>query len=96
MNNLWLFDSRSRCQVDKRKLYQFPDTMTGKLAAWATVVAAELPESEWADYRSIASIDVENASHEMCFNDYWAEYGWYLMPVGDNATIPADAEIRKA
>ena len=89
---LWLYDSRDRMH-GKRKLYVLPHTSEGKLNAWLIVLTAEVP-NDMDDYRYLADSDAEdmNLGGGELFNDYWAEYGWYLMPVEPDAEVPPDAE----
>jgi hypothetical protein len=91
--SLWLYDSRDRT-YGKRKLHILPLTGKGKLDAWDIVLAAEVP-NERDDYQFLVDCDVESSDVQDCelFNDYWAEYGWLLMPVEPDAEVPGDAEV---
>ena len=88
---LWLFDSRDRMH-GKRILHILPLTGEGKRKAWDIVLTAEVPD-EREDYQYLADNDTEDPDVFDCgsFNDYWAEYGWLLMPVDPDAVIPGDA-----
>lgn len=91
--SLWLYDSRD-CKYGKRKLHILPLTSEGKLKAWDIVLTAEFPtKAEREDYQYLADNDAEDEPNNTeLFNDYWAEYGWYLMPVEPDAEVPPDAE----
>lgn len=90
---LWLYDSRDRVH-GRRRLHILPLTVKGKLKAWDIVLTAEIPD-EREDYQFLADNDAEVQDVQDCgiLNDYWAEYGWYLMPVEADAEIPHDAEV---
>lgn len=89
---LWLYDSRNRGAdgKQKRKLYKLPETKEGVWLAWHIVLDAEFdnPE-ERKDYYDLANCDDASCG---LLNDYWAEYGWLLVPVDADDEIPHDAE----
>ena len=98
---LWLYDSRDS-KYGKRKLHILPLTPEGKRKAWDIVLTAEFPTQDEVlylvtreDYQYLAINDSEGGepSDPNLFNDYWAEYGWYLMPVDADAEVPHDAEV---
>ena len=92
---LWLYDSRDR-KYGKRKLHILSLTPEGKTKAWDIVLTAEFPiQDEREDYQYLAINDAEGGepSDPNLFNDYWSEYGWYLMPVDSGEEVPHDAEI---
>ena len=90
---LWLYDSRDSLR-NKRKLYFLPLTPEGKRKAWDIVLAAEVP-NEREDYQFLADADVDaDETHDTeMFNEYWAEYGWFLIPADPDNEIPHDAEV---
>jgi hypothetical protein len=90
---LWLYDSRDR-KYGKRKLHIFPLTSEGKQKAWDMVLDAEVA-NERMDYAFLADTDAieDEPTNTELFNDYWAEYGWWLMPVEPDAEVPHDAEV---
>jgi hypothetical protein len=91
---LWLYDSRDRLH-GKRKLHILPLTPEGKLKAWDIVLDAEVMSDERDDYQCLVNVDAEGQDVQDCdiLNDYWGEYGWYLMPVEPDAEVPHDAEV---
>jgi hypothetical protein len=90
---LWLYDSRDRLH-GKRKLHILPLTGEGKQQAWDIVLATEVA-NERMDYAGLADTDAreDEPTNTELFNDYWAEYGWCLMPVEPDAEVPHDAEV---
>jgi hypothetical protein len=90
---LWLFDSRDRLH-GKRKLHILPLTGGGKRKAWDIILSAEVP-NEREDYQFLVDDDAMYPDIQECglINDYWAEYGWLLMPVEPDAEIPNDTEV---
>ena len=91
--SLWLYDSRDRMTTGKRMLHILPLTSEGKAKAWEIVLTAEVA-NERMDYQGLADTDAfeDEPNNPELFNDYWAEYGWYLMPVDSDAQVPHDAE----
>lgn len=75
---LWIIDSRFRIAINKRYVHIYPLTEAGLLDAWKRVVGEECPD-EWENYADIAKLSQEWIEETDVFNDYWAEYGWYML-----------------
>lgn len=95
MTKLYLVDSRNRIANPKRIMWRFKDHYTGVVQAWTVVLTAEVrnPASR-KDYVGMYAPTSNTSIAEYCevFNDFWCEYGWYLVrmdapPDAKTATI---------
>lgn len=97
---LWLYDSRSRSiGNDSRFLHRYPDTYQGMKSLVEFVLSQEgVPHDDWDGYLGVivgtATRPADSREMAAVFNDYWAEYGWFLTLVDNDALLPDDVIVR--
>jgi hypothetical protein len=97
---IWLIDSRSRSATKKRFLYSWPTVTKQTIkAVWKVVLKEEVTKNDRGEYAYLYDYpkglsDTDKLAATKIFHDYWAEYGWDLILVEDDA-IPTSDMIQK-
>jgi hypothetical protein len=96
-NTLALYDSRARTTTQKRAIYTSDPSPENILKVWELVLKDEVDPEDAKSYLYLGNNWKPHEMNDACvvFNDYWAEYGWYLTVHDDEWTVPNDCEEKK-